>query len=503
MPLNRKPEYLRFCAIANAGVAILLAAYFFLAPFFILTQDLRDPGLSNGDIPEFAFRWHKQLSKKYEAWAEDRVRTGAAVHLTQDDVSGTEWPMFSSVFYLWATEPLQLAWDQNTALSASMPKEYARGAIAAAGALVTDPNNATWVSRYWGDNYLNEENAFYRMLLISGLTSYQRLSDDVQYQALLLSQVESLAKEIDDSPAGLLDDYPGQCYPVDVLPAISAIRRADEVLGTDHSRIAARAVRGFEGAALDSGTGLPAYIADSKTGQGYGPARGVGISYMLIWAAELWPETAARWYQDFTTHFWNEGSFLAGFRELPHNSDSNGWFVDVDAGPVIAGYGTAASAFGIGAARTHGRFDHAYPLSAQALVTAWPLPDGTLLIPRLLSNLSDAPFVGEAALLFSFTRQPLTGTLVDDPLRLPWLVYVLLLTYAGIGVSIIASAALSARRWLREDIHLHGDTTARQQLATWVTLIVLGVFSAVLFSAYLGILFLILAQRFPGARPKG
>ena len=133
-------------------------------------------------------------------------------------------------------------------------------------------------------------------LLISGLTSYQRLSDDVQYQALLLSQVESLAKEIDDSLAGLLDDYPGQCYPVDVLPAISAIRRADESLGTDHSRIAARAVRGFEGAALDSETRLCAYIADSKTGQGYGPARGVGISYMLIWAAELWPETAAGWY---------------------------------------------------------------------------------------------------------------------------------------------------------------------------------------------------------------
>lgn len=125
------------------------------------------------------------------------------------------------------------------------------------------------------------------------------------------------------------------------------------------------------------------------------------------------------------------------------------------------------------------------------------------MISRLLSNLSDAPFVGEAALLFSFTRQPRTVTFIDEPQRIPWLVYALLVTYAGIGVSIMASAALSARRWLREDIHLHGDTTARQQLTAWVTLIALGVFSAVLFSVYLGILFLILAQRFPGARPKG
>ncbi len=124
------------------------------------------------------------------------------------------------------------------------PRQYARGAIEAAAALVADPNHAGWVRQHWGDDYLKKENLFYRMLLISALTSYQKLLGDTRYEAPLRRQVESLAQELEDSPHGLLDDYPGQCYPIDIVPAIAAIRRADAVLGTDHSQFVARAVRG-------------------------------------------------------------------------------------------------------------------------------------------------------------------------------------------------------------------------------------------------------------------
>ena len=90
---------------------------------------------------------------------------------------------------------------------------------------------------------------------------------------------------------------------------------------------------------------------------------------MLIWASELWPETAQSWYAQYQKHFWQEGWLLTGFREFPKRYPTPDWRVfDVDAGPVLAGYGTAASAFGIGAARANGDFEHAYPLSAQALV---------------------------------------------------------------------------------------------------------------------------------------
>jgi hypothetical protein len=102
----------------------------------------------------------------------------------------------------------------------------------------------------------------------------------------------------------LLDDYPGQCYPVDIVPAIAAIRRADSVLGTDHAEFVERAVRGFEDTRLDENTGLPGYVVNSRTGKMLDSARGVDMSYMLIWAPQVWPQTARNWYDKYEKQFW-------------------------------------------------------------------------------------------------------------------------------------------------------------------------------------------------------
>ncbi len=281
-----KPR-LNIAAYGNALILFAFAAYFFMIPAGIIINDLRDPGLSTGETPRFAFRWHRSLSARYESWARGRVASGRATELSLNNISGTEWPLFSTVFYLWATDSLQKAWEEDPSLAPEMPKEYARGAIEAAGALVADPNQAAWVKTYWGEDYLHQQDLFYRMLLINGLTSYQDLTGKDTYQLLLQDQVETLSQEIDESPYGLLDDYPGQCYPIDLLPAIAGIRRADAVLGTDHSAFVSRALRAFEGARLDPATGLPTYIADSSTGQGFGSARGVALSFMLAQAPDL------------------------------------------------------------------------------------------------------------------------------------------------------------------------------------------------------------------------
>lgn len=430
----------------NAILLVALAFYFFFYPAGVILRDLNDPGLSDGGIPRFAYGWHRSLSVKYERWARERVNSGNAAAMSIDDISGTEWPVFGTVFYLWATESLQEAWEQDQSLSPIAPKEYARGAIEASVELVVDPNHAGWVRKHWGEDYLSRENLFYRMLLISGLTSYQRLTGSDQYESLLREQVVSLSSELDSSPHGLLDDYPGQCYPVDILPAIAAIQRADVVLGTDHSRFVGRAVRAFQGDAVDELTGLPAYMADSRSGVGYGPARGVGIAFMLVWAPQLWPETAQEWYTRYDHHFWQKEWATAGFREFSHELAYGDWFMDVDAGPVMDGYGTAASAFGIGTARTYGRFDQAYPLSAEALAASWPLPDGTRLGPRMLSNLSDAPYVGETALLFSLTRRPIVGGSVPAGGYVPASVYFGIAFYLAGGATLTWCAAVLSRR---------------------------------------------------------
>jgi hypothetical protein len=377
-----------------------------------------------------------------------------------------------------------------------MPTQYAHEAIKAVTALVADPNHAAWVKSHWGDDYLKHENLFYRMLLISGLTSYQKLSGNDVYEAALREQVESLATEIDESPFGLLDDYPGSCYPIDVIAAIAAIRRADSVLGTNHAAFASRAERAFEGSRIDPETGIPAYVADSKTGDGFGSARGVGLSFMLIWAQELWPETARQWYTKYQEHFWQEGWLFAGIREFPRNSTTSNWaFSDVDAGPVLAGYGTAASAFGIGALRTNGHFEHAYPLSAQALVASWPLPSGRLLVPSLLSNLSDAPFTGESALLFSMTRLP-TGQSTTGASHLPLSVYLGLSGYLVLALACLSAALVRVTKWERRG----GDrkcSAANWQLSVWLILAGIGAAAVILSWSLLGGLLLLFAQLLP------
>ncbi len=480
---------------------VTLCLYVFFIPAGQIVWDLRDPGLAGGSIPRCVFRWHRALSPKYARWAEARVASGAATDLTTADISGTEWPLFGSVFYLWATDAMQEAFEADPSLCKVSPKDYARDAIAAAAALVADPNHADWVKQHWGDQYLEKENLFYRMLLISALTSYQKLLGDTKYEPLLRSQVESLAAELDASPHGLLDDYPGQCYPVDIVPAIAAIRRADAVLGTDHTEFVARAIRGFQDTRLDEHTGLPAYVVSSRTGKARDSARGVGLSFMLIWAPELWPETAQQWYQKYSDQFWQEDRWFAGFREYPEDIEVP-WFTmnDVDAGPVVGGYGMAASAFGVGAVRTMGDAACARQLAAEGLVAAWPLPNGTLLVPRLLSNFSDAPYLGEAATLFALTRPAVLPIQQDGSAAgLPGIVYLALAWFIGFGTIETAVSLWQLYRWRRHALRYRVPVPALQ-IGIWLTILVVAVMVWLMGYPAVGMIFLLAAQVLPYRR---
>jgi hypothetical protein len=487
-------KVLDICVYGNAVLAAALSLYLFVIPAVLLVWDLRDSGLRGGQIPACAFRWHRSLSPRYEKWARGRVRSGAAAHLNTGNIAGTEWPLFGSVFYLWATEALQEAARENPARCPVPPQRYARGAIEAAAALVADPNHAGWVREHWGDDYLRKENLFYRMLLISALTSYQKLLGDTRYEELLRGQVESLARELDDSPY--------QCYPVDVVPAIAAIRRADTVLGTDHSPFVARAIRGFQDGRLDRNTGLPAYVVDSRTGQARDSARGVGLSFMLTWAPELWPQTARDWYAEYERQFWQEGTWFAGFREYPRDIEV-GWLTmnDVDAGPVIGGYGVAASAFGIGATRTMSRADQAYKLAAQALVAGWPLPNGTLLVPRVFSNVSDAPYLGEAATLFAFTRRAVMPLPGDFKSSTPAGVYLGIGFLLVLGLYEIVAVGRRFRRLRRNDPRRYVPAP-QVQAALWIILLAGVLVTWLAFSALIGLALLLAALVLPWQRKR-
>jgi hypothetical protein len=278
------------------------------------------------------------------------------------------------------------------------------------------------------------------------------------------------------------------------------IRRADKVLGTDHSAFVARAIRGFQNQALDT-RGLVPYFAVAPLGEPVDTSRGCGNSYVSLFSPEIWPEQARKWYDLYAQYFWQETWTCAGFREFPKDLPHNDWYTDVDAGPVLKGFGCAACAFGVGAARVNGHFEHAYPLTAEMLVASWPLPNGTRLFPRLLSNAADAPYLGEAGILFNLTRLPAEGVPIKIDGSLPRFVLIFLALQFAFGLILLTTPILSLRRWRKyqASIVLHRPGT---QFGIWVGLLV--AFAICLFSGrpLIALLFLVFAQLFPRYRQK-
>ncbi len=402
--------------------------------------------------------------------------------------------------YLWAVEDLQAAWDSGDHTGGAEPKVFARDAIVAASELVIDPKHAAWVKKHWGDNYLHRENAFYRMLVIAALTSRAKLLHDNFHLDMLRDQVETFADELDATESGLVNDYPGECYPGDVMMAVACIRRADAVLGTDHERFVGRAIRGFtQGRATR--LQLPPYSADATSGKPTSPARGCANAYFCLSAPELWPDQAKQWFGLYDRFFWQRAIGADGYREFAVNTPNTSWMMDVDAGPVISGHGVSASAFGMGAARRNGRFDRAYPLAAEMLATAWELPNGVLGVPRLLSNAASAPMLGEAAILWLLTIQPQKGFPIKPPVPgNPPYVYVVLLSALAIGVFLILESAIRfqyARREPEPEVRLRG-----LQITLWLAFLAAAVLSA--FTPYwgLGIVFFLLMLTIPRKRKR-
>jgi hypothetical protein len=399
---------------------------------------LFDSGLKGDGASRYAIRLHRNIAARYGDYARERIASGAATTLGVHQVAETEWPVYGSMFFLNATEALQTEWLRDRSRFPGEPTKYARGAIDGARDILLDPGHATWVRTYWGEDHLNQENCFYRFLVISGLSSHYRLTGDTSYLKFLREQAASLAALIDQSPRGLIDDYPGQCFPCDVGAALGAIQQADAILGTDHHAMLERAMRAFRDA--DSGElALPPYMADPSTGTARSPSRGCTNCFLASYVPRLWPKMAPSYYAALERDYWQANWFTAGFREFPRGTGRS-WYFDVDAGPVAGGLGTSASGLGIGAARAHGRFDHARALSTEMIACSWQLPNGTNLVPSWVSHREHAPYFADIVNLFNLTRTPVPGSTAISGGLPPCVVWLILLVEAFVSLVLLRLA---------------------------------------------------------------
>ena len=372
---------------------------------------LTDRGLRSAAPSTFAFNLHASLSRRVPGYVDRRIASGVAETLHANQITATESPVYGAFFYLLATENLQAQWEADPSLSKRAPKETGKDAIEACARIILDPGHATWVKNYWGDDYLDDPNCFYRMLVIGSLAAHHHLTGRADNLPFLKQLTEDLAADIDASAFGLVDDYPNQCFPADVVTGIAMIQRADPSREVWAKRAFGRVMANFPGE-------LPPYMALADSGKVWSPTRGCTNGFFFSYARDIDPAAADVLYQKLVADFWQVGSLAAGWREFPRGSKQPDLYFDADSGPVLWGFGTGATGLGIGATRLHGDHEKAGMLGAEMIAGSIPLPDGSLLLPQMVSDIEHAPHFAETAILHQLslsgggepaTRGPLTG----------------------------------------------------------------------------------------------
>jgi hypothetical protein len=424
-------------SLTVSGVVIVLSLMLLIYPAVTILIVVFDSQLNQTGQCRLAPMWFESAAGRFLSWATAYQNTSYAKSAYHDHVPTTEWPMAGSAFFLVTAEELH----RQGRIDAT--QGTVRQAVEKAAEIVASPVTATWVRTKWGAGYLEKENVFYRMLLILGLSSYESITGQRQHHELMSHQRVSLADELTSAKLHLRNDYPGECYPNDILWAVAAIQRAARLEDARHDGLAKSFVAACDGP-LKAPEGLPATQVDPKSGCVLQGARGCGNSGILSFAAELDPAAAGRWFDAHDNGFWKDIGWCAGFTEMPIGSSEQ--LRDVDSGPVLFEIGSVASAFGIGAAKAVGRADRAAPLTMEAVAASWPTPFG-FLVPGLMGRLAaDSWSLGEVALLFSMTRPTLAAEIVPFEGHAPGIVWVLLAIYAGAGWFFIWFEIRSVRR---------------------------------------------------------
>jgi hypothetical protein len=128
------------------------------------------------------------------------------------------------------------------------------------------------------------------------------------------------------------------------------------------------------------------------------------------------------------------------------------------------------------------------------------LPNGALAVPRLLSNLSDAPLLGEAAFLWLLTIQPEAGFPVKTGGNIPVLAWVVpaALMVTGALLVLLAATRFQKSRKVPEPTF----TGAKLQIVIWLTFLLAALICWLVGHGLFALLLVMCALLFPTWRTK-
>ncbi|MEM7248301.1 MAG: hypothetical protein AAF533_23405 [Acidobacteriota bacterium] len=295
---------------------------------------------------------------------------------------------------------------------------------------------------------------------------------DPDIRADHLRESRRLSNAFRSSHTGSLPTYHGLTWPVDSVAALESLRLHDELFGGTIGAQAAQRWRAHLEANLDPDTGLMPSMVDGITGSASAGPRGCALSWTLAFAPGFAPDLAAAQYERYRADWSDDFLGFAAFREWPPGQEGT---MDADSGPVLAGWGAAASGLGLAASSALGDAERFDQLARGIELGSLPYRDLTGARHAFFDQFQ----LGETLTLWGLTARPWNreAPAVTHPARASWLPLLLVGSLLVlVVVSLLRSLPTAARRFAAAK----REATARLglsqgvQVAGLVGLLVLG-----------------------------
>ncbi|WP_053237126.1 hypothetical protein [Sandaracinus amylolyticus] len=186
-----------------------------------------------------------------------------------------------------------------------------------------------------------------------------RAVDPETPHAALHDRIEAaLARRLARAPHALIETYPGESYPPDVLAVAGSLGLHQRVTGADHRALLDAWSRTFRARWIDA-SGYLVQAGDARTGEARDAPRGSGTAIGAYFASFVDRDMARTLDEGLARR--GHATFL-GFGGVREGAEG-----DIDSGPVLLGVGVSATGFALASARIHGDRDRYVELAR----TAW------------------------------------------------------------------------------------------------------------------------------------
>lgn len=207
----------------------------------------------------------------------------------------------------------------------------------------------------------------YLGLLNLALSVFLNVTSCRRFESLHAHLCALLHTALVDTQGQPLWSYPDISWPFDSVACVLSLALRDKANQSQiHQPVVRAHLAWMAGIGSDSELGLPWSWTPMEGGsRGQVLPRGGALALTIPWLWQIDAVQCQRWYRRFVKNFWQQLGPLGGFREWPKGYDKQG---DIDSGPIVLGFGTAAMGFGLAATLRAGDWWRSLVLSVEFLL---------------------------------------------------------------------------------------------------------------------------------------